>query len=223
MRVLIIEDNERLSLLLAEGLARRGFSCDAAGSLAEADDFLAVTGYDALVLDLGLPDGDGVDWLRALTADHAPVLVLTARASIGERVTGLDAGADDYMVKPADPDEIAARLRALLRRPGTRDPARIEVGALHFDPAGREARFRDTPLRLGRREAALLETLMRRPDAVVPRETIENAIYSWDETVSANALEAVASRLRRRLAEAGAGGLVHVVRGVGYYLGEVAE
>jgi len=223
MRVLIIEDNERLSLLLAEGLARRGFSCDAAGSLAEADDFLAVTGYDALVLDLGLPDGDGVDWLRALTADHAPVLVLTARASIGERVTGLDAGADDYMVKPADPDEIAARLRALLRRPGTREPARIEVGALQFDPAGREARFRNTPLRLGRREAALLETLMRRPGAVVPREAIENAIYSWDETVSANALEAVASRLRRRLAEAGAGGLVHVVRGVGYYLGEVAE
>jgi two-component system response regulator QseB len=221
MRILIVEDNERLSVLLAEGLGRRGFSCDAADSLAAADDYLAVTAYDALVLDLGLPDGDGVDWLKQLPADHPPVLVLTARSSVGERVTGLDAGADDYMIKPADPDEIAARLRALLRRPGPRDAAVIEVGALQFDPATREARFRDIPLRLGRREGALLEVLMRRPETVVPRSAIETAIYNWDETVSANALEAAASRLRRRLAEAGAGGLIHVVRGVGYYLGEV--
>ncbi|EAP90313.1 response regulator protein [Oceanicaulis alexandrii HTCC2633] len=223
MRVLIIEDNDRLSLLLAEGLTRRGFSCDVAGSLTSAADHIAVTAYDVLVLDLGLPDGDGVDWLKSLPALHAPVLVLTARASVGERIIGLDAGADDYMVKPADPDEIAARLRALLRRPGAREPARIEVGELTFDPAAREARFKDAPLRLGRREAALLEVLMKRPDAVVPREAIETALYSWDDAVSANALEATASRLRRRLADAGAGGLIHVVRGVGYYLGEVAN
>ena len=221
MRVLVIEDNDRLSELLAEGLSRRGFSCDTAGSLSCAADFLAVTRYDGIMLDLGLPDGDGVDWLKSLPSDHAPVLVLTARSTIGERVTGLDAGADDYMVKPADPDEIAARLRAMMRRPGARDVTALEVGVLRFDPATREAQYRDIPLRLGRRESGLLESLMRRPDGVVPQTLIENALYNWDEEVSSNALEAVASRLRRRLAEAGASGLIHGVRGVGYYLGEV--
>lgn len=222
MRLLVIEDNMRMAELIGQGLGKRGFACDLAGSLAAADDHIAVTAYDALVLDLGLPDGDGVDWLRSLPADRPPVLILTARHTLEDRVAGLDSGADDYLVKPAEIEEIAARLRALLRRPGSRAPALLELGALSFDPATREARVHGEALRLGRRESDLLEILLRRAGAVTPRETIEQALYGWDEEVTPNALEAAASRLRRRLVDAGAGDILRAVRGVGYYLGEAA-
>jgi two-component system response regulator QseB len=219
MRVLVVEDNVRMAELLAEGLGRRGFTCDIGHDLAEASDFVTATTYDVLLLDLGLPDGDGVDWMRRLPRERSPVLVLTARDTLADRVAGLDSGADDYLVKPADIEEIAARLRALLRRPGLRVPAILRVGPLTFDPASREAKVEDQPLKLARREADLLEHLMRCAGAVTPRESIEASLYAWDDAVTPNAIEAVASRLRRRLAEAGAGGMLHAVRGVGYYLG----
>ncbi|PWE17789.1 DNA-binding response regulator [Marinicauda salina] len=220
MRILLIEDNRRMAELIAEGLERRGFGVDGAAGLAAADDHVAVTDYDAVVLDLGLPDGDGLEWLRALPADRAPVLILTARHTLSERVDGLDAGADDYLVKPAAIDEIAARLRAMLRRPGRRGPTVLTTGPVSLDPATREVRLSGAPMRLGRRETDLLELLMRRAGAVTPRETIEGALYGAEEAVTPNAVEAVASRLRRRLTEAGAGDMLHAVRGVGYYLGE---
>lgn len=220
MRILIVEDNARMAELLGEGLGKRGFACDAATDLAGADDHMAVTAYEGIILDLGLPDGDGLDWLGTLPPDRPPVLALTGRGALEERITGLDAGADDYLVKPAEVEEIAARLRAILRRPGTRRPTLLRSGTLSFDPATRETRVKDQVLKLGRREADLLELLLRRSGAVTPRETIEAALYGWNEDVTPNAIEAVASRLRRRLTEAGAGDILHTVRGVGYYLGE---
>lgn len=218
MRVLLIEDNADFASLLAEGLEKRAISSEHAANLAEAEERLAVSAYDALILDLGLPDGDGVDWLNALPDDRAPVLILTARGALSERVLGLDSGADDYLVKPAEVDEIAARLRALLRRPGARDPVVLSAGDLSFDTSSREARYDGTPIALGRKESDFLEILMRRAGKVAPRESIEAALYGLDEAVTPNALEALASRVRRRLAEAGADDMLHTVRGVGYFI-----
>lgn len=222
MRLLIVEDNARIAGLTAEGMARRGFSCDVAHDLATAGAALDAAVFDAMILDLGLPDGDGLEWLRAERArrDLPPALILTARDALEDRVAGLDAGGDDYVVKPFDLDEVAARLRALLRRPGRRAPAVLELGGLRFDPGTRAARVHDRPVELSRREANLLELLMRRAGTVVRRETIEDALYSFEEPVTPNAVEAVVSRLRRRLDEGGAAGLLHTVRGVGYLMQE---
>lgn len=222
MRLLMIEDNARLAGLTVEGLARRGFSCDVAPDLETAGAALDAAAFDLLILDLGLPDGDGLAWLRAkrLTGDLPPALVLTARDALEDRVAGLDAGADDYLVKPFELDELAARIRALLRRPGTRAPVTLEVGPLRFDTSSRAVHAGARPVELTRRETDLLELLMRRAGAVVRRETIENALYTFDEPVTPNAVEAIVSRLRRRLDEAGAAGLLHTVRGVGYLMQE---
>jgi len=220
LRILLIEDHPSISGLIVEGMQRRGFRVDPVFTLADADAYLAATRYDAVVLDLGLPDGDGTAWLRGQPSDHAPVLVLTARDALGDRVAGLDAGADDYLVKPADNEEIAARLRALLRRPGARRQTTLTEGAISLDPATYEVRVYDDLVSLGRRETELLELLLRRCGRVVAREAIEAVLYGPTEAVTPNAVEAVASRLRRRLSEAGIGNRLHTVRGVGYYLGE---
>lgn len=220
MRLLIVEDNARLGVLLAEGLGRRGFSADIARSLDEADELMAAALYDAAILDLGLPDGDGAAWLtaRRRLGPMPPALMLTARGGLEDRVAGLDAGADDYVVKPVEIEELAARLRALLRRPGPRGQPLLELGLLRFDTASREARFAACELELSRREADLLELLLRRAGSVVAREAIENALYAFHEPVTPNAVEAVVSRLRRKLEEAGATGALHTIRGVGYML-----
>lgn len=222
MRVLIIEDTRRLAALIAEGLRRRGFTCDSAHDLAEADEALRSAAYDALILDLGLPDGDGITWLRGRRAAAAavPALILTARGALEDRVTGLDAGADDYMVKPFEMDELAARIRALLRRPGPRAETTLSSGPLHFDTAARIAQAGGRILDLSRREADLLELLLRRTGQVVRRQAIEDALYGFDDAVTPNAVEAIVSRLRRKLDEAGAPGMLHTVRGVGYLLRE---
>lgn len=224
MRLLIIEDNVRLAELMAEGLARRGMACDRARNLSQADDALAAASYDAVVVDLGLPDGDGLEWLRARrrTGFDVPALILTARGALEDRVKGLDAGADDYVVKPAEPEEIAARLRALLRRPGARATPVIEVGELRFDSAARVASFAGNRLELTRREADLLELLMRQAGSVVRRAAIENALYSFNDEVSPNAVEAVVSRLRRRLEDKGARHMLHTIRGLGYIMEDKA-
>lgn len=224
MRVLIVEDNDRLAKLMAEGLQRRGFSCDIAGNLTDADSAMDGAVYDAIVLDLGLPDGDGVDWLGARRrARHvAPALIVTARGALEDRVAGLDGGADDYVVKPIDIEELAARVRALLRRPGPRAQTVIEIGSLSFDTAARAARYEGNEIDLSRREADLLELLMRRAGTVVRRGAIEDALYSFNEPVTPNAVEAAMSRLRRKLDEAGAGGKLKTIRGIGYMLREAA-
>ncbi|MEZ5921179.1 MAG: response regulator transcription factor [Parvularculaceae bacterium] len=218
MRALLIEDNADFAGLLREGLERRSISVEHAASLAMAELQLADNAYDAIILDLGLPDGDGVEWLNAMRKDRPPVLILSARGALDERVLGLDSGADDYLVKPAEVDEIAARLRALLRRPGTRSAVLLEAGPLTFDPASREVHCNGEPIGFGRKETDFLEVLMRRPGKVVPRESIEAVLYGLEEAVTPNALEALASRIRKRLADAGAGDVLHTVRGVGYFI-----
>lgn len=220
-RLLVVEDNERLAALIADGLGGRGYACDIAHNLADADDALSSANFDAIVLDLGLPDGDGLEWLRARRpSGETPTLVLTARGELEDRVKGLDAGADDYLPKPFSIDELAARLRALLRRPGRRADPMLTVGALRYDTASRTAWAHDRPLDLARREADLLELLMRRAGQVVRRQAIEDAIYRFDEAVTPNAVEAIVSRLRRKLDEAGLTAKLHTVRGVGYLLRE---
>jgi two-component system response regulator QseB len=220
MRLLIVEDNKTLAALMAEALSRKAMACDLAGGLGAADDALDCASYDVILLDLGLPDGDGLEWLirKRRAGLFTPVLMLTARGALGERVSGLDAGADDYLVKPADAEEVAARLRALLRRPGPRAQTLIEVGGLRFDTAAQRASVGSTPLTLTRRELGLLELLMRHAGSVVRRQQIENALYTFDEEVSPNAVEAVVSRLRRSLDEGGAPAMLHTIRGVGYLL-----
>jgi two-component system response regulator QseB len=220
MRVLIIEDNRRLAELISHGIAQHGFSGDGVGSIEEAEAALASVAFDVIILDLGLPDGDGLGWLRRDRPRHPlpPVLILTARDGMGDRVAGLDAGADDYLVKPVDIEELAARLRALLRRPGTRGLPVIRVGKLAFDVAARTARSGDHFIELTRREADLLELLMRRSGAIVRRSTIEEALYRFDEIVTPNAVEAIVSRLRHKLSDAGNPDLLITVRGMGYLL-----
>lgn len=220
MRVLIVEDNARLADLMGHGIAQRGFSPDLVGSIHQAEAALVGASYDAAILDLGLPDGDGLTWLRRARpkAPLPPVLVLTARDGLGDRVAGLDAGADDYLVKPIEIEELAARLRALLRRPGPRSLPVIRAGRLAFDVAARSARSGDQSMELTRREADLLELLIRRTGTVVRRSTIEDALYRFDEPVTPNAVEAIVSRLRHKLSEVGHPDVLITVRGMGYLL-----
>ena len=222
MRLLVVDDNARLAELIAERLAVRGYSPDIANELDAADQALASAIYDLVVLDLGMPDGDGLTWLRDVRARglRMPVMVLTARGALHDRVAGLDAGADDYLVKPFEIDELAARLRALLRRPGSRDGPVLKVSGLVFDVAARTATLNQHPLELTRREADLLELLMRRAGNVVPRAVIDDALYSFDDSFTPNAVEAIVSRLRRHMESLGAAELLRTVRGVGYLLVE---
>ncbi len=219
MRILIVEDATRLAALLAEALAKHGFASDRAPTLSAANDALAAAAYDAIVLDLGLPDGDGLAWLkRRRSASLPPVLALTARGTLTERVAGLDAGVDDYLTKPFAADEVAARLRALLRRSGPRAAPILSAGPISLDVAARRATVSGATLDLSRRELDLLELLMRRAGAVVSKDAIETALYSFDSEVTPNAVEAIVSRLRKHLDEAGVSGVLHTIRGVGYLL-----
>ncbi len=158
MRLLVIEDNARMAALVADGLQRRNFVSMSPIALAAAEDAMGGATYDAIVLDLGLPDGDGTDWLTSRRKYHEmpPAIMLTARGRQEDRITGLDAGADDYLVKPVEIDELAARIRALLRRPGVRIQPVIEVGRLCFDVANRTAGAGDQEIDLSRHEADLL-------------------------------------------------------------------
>jgi two-component system response regulator QseB len=223
MRILIVEDNARLADLLGRGITERGFRADVAADLEEASGALRDIAYDAIILDLHLPDGEGLEWLARERSRLTlmPVLILTARDSLGDRVKGLDGGADDYLVKPVDMDELAARLRAQLRRPGPRSSPVIRVGQLMFDVAARSARNGDVDIELTRREAELLELLMRRAGTVVRRSVIEDTLYDINEVVTFNAIEATVSRLRHKLEESGGHTSLVTIRGVGYMLKDV--
>ncbi|MBI5939990.1 MAG: response regulator transcription factor [Caulobacterales bacterium] len=218
MRLLLIEDNRRLADMVAQGLVREGFVVDHRDTLVSAGEALEAADYDLVLLDIGMPDGDGLAFLKDQRQRRlqSPVLMLTARSGLDDRVSGLDAGADDYLVKPFEIAELAARCRALLRRPGASLGTVLEVGDLELDTGARQARVRDRIIELPPREYALLEVLARRRDTVVSRAKLEQSLYSLDQDISSNALDAVASRLRRRLASAGASAHLRTVHGVGY-------
>ena len=224
MRLLLVEDNSALAELVAQGLGRSGFAVDAIGAAEEIQERLLSSQYAAVVLDLGLPDGDGLDSLRAMRArgDRTPVLILTARGSVHDRVDGLNAGADDYLVKPFATEELVARLQALLRRPGELLGNRLEVGGLTLDVAGRQVLIGGEPRLFSAREVELLELLMRRPGRVVPKGYVEDHLFGLEQPIGSNAVEVSIHRLRRRLQELGAPVTVHTVRGVGYLIAPVA-
>jgi DNA-binding response OmpR family regulator len=222
MRLLLVEDEERLAAAVAAGLVRAGFVVDSVTTAEDARAALAAVAYDALVLDLGLPDGDGMDVLRALRQGRSatPVLILTARDALEDRVAGLDGGADDYLLKPFEMPELVARLKALLRRPSDALGVKLEVGDLTFDVASRSVEVGGRPIALSRRELLLLEHLMRRAGRVAPKEVLEERLYGFGEEVASNSVEVLVHRLRRKLADAGAVAAVHTVRGLGYLLAD---
>ena len=207
--------------MISDHLVERGFTVDAVGRAEEAYAALAVASYDALVLDLGLPDADGMQLLkeaRACTVRHLPTLIVTARDALDDCTRGLNAGADDYIVKPFELVELEARLRAVLRRPGVREDIVLSYGPLALDTVSREASVRGVLLDLSRREAALLEELLRAAGRIVMKDTLEDRLYALDRSVTGNALEAIVSRLRKKLAAAHASVRIDTKRGVGYRL-----
>lgn len=224
MRLLLIEDETALLDLVQRSLARAGFTVDVAGTAEGARDALAASRYDAMVLDLGLPDEDGLAVLRELRSkrDSTPVLILTARDGVDDRVTGLNNGADDYLLKPFAVDELIARLKALLRRPNGALGVVLEAGNISFDTIGRTVTIEGRALPLTAREMALLENLLRRVGRVVPKRHLEERIYGFDDEVTPNSLEVLLHRLRRKLTGSGFSGEIHTVRGVGYLLAEAA-
>ncbi len=222
MRLLTIEDERELAELTASALGRAGFAVDIAGSLAEAEAAVAVMTYDAIILDLGLGDGDGLSLLRSLRGRGVsmPVLILTARDGLEDRVIGLDSGADDYVLKPFHMPELVSRVRALLRRPNAALGVRLEFGNLMFDTSHRQVTVGGRVVPLSIRELALLELLLRRAERAVTREAIEQSLYSFEAELGSNALEVLVHRLRRKLQDARATLQIHTLRGVGYLLAD---
>ena len=216
MSVLLIEDDPPLADALARALRRAGYSVDAVGNAHDACRVLDAKAYGAIVLDLGLPDLDGSEVVKHLAARKldTPVLVLSARDGLEERIRLLDIGADDYLVKPAALDEFLARVRALHRR--RRTGARLVLGRLNLDLDGSRAYIDDQPIDLNARDWALLSFLAQTPGKVVSKEEVSAALYGLEGDVSINAIDQIMSRFRKRLADTGL--TLHTVRGLGYYL-----
>lgn len=218
MRVLFVEDDVLLGQALAAGLRQLGHAADWFTNGGDADGALLAAPYDAMVLDLGLPGSDGLVWLRRWRdrGVQLPVLVLTARDGIDQRIAGLDAGADDYLLKPITIDELAARLRALLRRSCGRAQPTWRHGELEYDPASKLVRWKGQGVDLTAKELALLEALMLDPQRVLSKGLLREKLYDWSETEpEGNSLEVHIHHLRRKIDP----GIVRTVRGVGYALG----
>ncbi len=220
MRILLVEDDRKAAALLMRGLREEGFVVDHAASLAEADEAAFVTTHDLIVLDGMLPDGDGVTLCRTLRArgQQVPVLMLTARDALSDRVDGLNAGADDYLTKPFEFEELLARLRALLRRSDMTRPPVLVADDLRLDPASQEVTRAGRPVELTPKEFALLQALMRQPGAVVPRQRLAEQIWHGDPLAIDNLIDAHMSKLRRKIDAAGARPLIETVRGRGFRL-----
>jgi len=220
MRLLLVEDDAMLGAALRTGLRQDGHAVDWVRSADEADTAWIAAGkkaaYDAVVLDLGLPDGSGLDLLKRARERRVktPVLIATARDRVADRIAGLDAGADDYMVKPVDLDELAARLRAIERRVAGRSEPAIVIGDIAIEPATRSVMRGGQPVDLTARELAVLLALARRPGATLSREQLVEALYGWEESIDSNAIDVHLSHLRRKLgADA-----IETQRGLGWRL-----
>ena len=220
MRVLLAEDDPMIGASIRQGLRQDGFAVDWAEDGRAAELALAERVHDALVLDLGLPKRSGLELLGAMRkrGDARTVLILTARDAVADRIAGLDAGADDYMVKPFDLDELSARLRALLRRSSGRSAPVVVHGEVELDPATRELRLRGEPVAVSPREFALLEALLARPGAILSRAQLEDKLYGWSDPVESNTVEVHIHSLRRKLGA----DFIRNVRGVGWMVTRAA-
>ncbi len=221
MKLLVVEDHSVLRGLLVKHLERAGCVVDAAEHGREAQAMLGLSRYDAMILDLGLPDMDGLSLLAARAStlnSDLPCIILTACDALESRVAGLDAGADDYLLKPFEMAELEARLRAVLRRPGTRSARNLQLGNLSLCLDTRCVQVAQHPLILSKREVALLGELLRNAPRVVIKDHLEERLYSLDTAVTPNAIEALISRLRRKLMSAGADSSIETLRGLGYRL-----
>lgn len=218
MRLLIIEDNQRLCQAVTESLRAQGFAVDTATSATDGLKIWRAADYDAAVLDLMLPDGNGLDALKEMRdrGNMTPVLILTALGSIEDRVRGLDGGADDYLVKPFAMQELIARLRAMLRRPGAALGRMLTLGSVKLDTSARIATVAETPLDLTRSELIVLEALLRHQGRVISKERLAECLYDFEQERSANSVETHVHRLRKKLAAAGADVSLRTLRGLGY-------
>jgi len=221
MRILVIEDDKLLGDGIQVGLTQAGFALDWVQDGVAGEAALAAEAYAAVVLDLGLPKLSGMDLLRRLRAagNAVPVLILTARDAIEDRVQGLDSGADDYLVKPFDLHELAARLRALIRRRQGSAAPLLVMQQLQLDPAAHRVQYRGQPIDMSAKEFALLQELMQNAGRVLSREQLEQRLYPWGEEVESNAIEVHIHHLRRKLAPE----LIRTIRGVGYLLPKEAD
>jgi DNA-binding response OmpR family regulator len=224
MRLLLVEDNERLLMLTKAALARAGFETDGFATAGDGAAALRSVAYSVLILDLGLPDEDGLVLLRRLRAsgETIPVLILTARGGIEERVRGLDAGADDYLVKPFANEELLARIRVLLRRPAGLVNDTLELGGLRLDTTSHQVTVRDQVQFVSPREMAVLEILLRRSGRVVAKKLVEDHLFGLSGDVGSNAVEVYVHRLRKQLSEMNADVEIHTIRGVGYLIARAA-
>ncbi len=220
MRILIVEDEAEFANALRVALERERFVVDQAGRISMAQEAAMSGAYDLVLLDRTLPDGDGLSLLPVLRETHPglSVIVLSARGEVTDRIAGLDNGADDYLTKPFDVDEMFARIRAVRRRPADLISEEIHVGALVFDVTNDEASVSGARLELTRRELRVLAALVKRRGRTVLREFLEQAVFGFDDEVQSNTLDSHISRLRRKLAEANAAVEIHAIKGVGYLL-----
>jgi len=221
MRILLVEDDKMIGESLREALRAQGMAADWVRDGRAADAVLASERFDAVLLDLGLPQRGGLEVLHALRArgNATPVIVVTARDTLADKVAGLDAGADDYLAKPFELDELLARLRAVVRRQAGRAGGVLEVADLRLDPATREVSRGGRPVLLSAREFALLEALMERPGAILSRAQLEDRLYGWGQELESNAISVYVHQLRRKLGD----DLLHTLRGVGYYVGPAKD
>ncbi len=225
-RLLVVEDDPQVRAMLTRALAYEGFEVAAAGDAATAMARIRADPPDLLLLDLLLPDDDGVEVCRRLRAsgEHLPIIMVTARDTVSDRVGGLEAGADDYLVKPFSTVELVARVRALLRRSRTGEPGgALSFDDLHLDPGTREVRRGARPIALTRREFDLLALLLDNPEAVMSRERLMTEAWGYASAVESNALDVYVGYLRRKLEEDGEPRIIHTVRGVGFVLRRAPE
>jgi two-component system response regulator QseB len=216
MRVLVVEDDRMIASGLDRALRQEGYAVDGVADGRSAAEALRTATFDIVLLDLGLPQRDGLEVLRELRGrgDSTPVIIVTARDDVQNRIAGLDSGADDYIVKPFDLDEVAARMRSVQRRAARRADPCIRHGGIRLDPAAHSVEQHGALVPLSAHEYAVLEALLQRPGAILSRSQLEDRLYGWNEPVESNAVEVYIHGLRRKLGS----GVIRTLRGVGYFV-----